>query len=213
MADETQKKPNPVMEERKANTARISAELETQGYHAEDATISVLKANVMAFVTALPFGVLFVVLFLVLRREEAMFDALTAIFHGGNFWFIPALLLSIPIHEGLHGLGWVLFCKEKGKSIQFGVMWESLTPYCHCREALTVGQYYLGLLLPFTVLGVVICVISIVIGNAVLLILGIYNILLAGGDTTIGCIIAKYLGKDVKILDHPDQCGAVAYVK
>lgn len=209
MAEEKKTRSQAVMEERKANTARLTAELEASGYHAEDATVSVLKANVMAFVTALPFCIVFHVLFCMLHPEGLRS------FSGSSDTLLMTglMLLSIPVHEGLHGLGWVGSCQNGWKSIQFGVMWSSLTPYCHCREALSVVQYYIGLLMPFTVLGLIPSAVSLFTGNVFLYLFGVYNLLIAGGDTTIGCIIAKYLGKDVKILDHPDQCGAAAFVK
>ncbi len=197
------------MEERKANTARIAAELETQGYHAENATVSIVKANVMAFVTALPVALAFLIAFFAMNRDISPFRS----FVDNYLLIMAAMLVSIPVHEFLHGCGWVLSCRKKWKSIQFGVLWDSLTPYCHCREAMGVMPYYVGLLMPLTVLGILPCILALVLKQPLLLWAGAYNIFVAGGDTTIACIITKYLGKDAKILDHPDQCGAVAFKK
>ena len=205
----TETKTQQIMAERKENTARVTAALEAQGYHAENATVSIVKANVMACVTALPFSVLAVLAFVLLHPEVDVLDTL-----GRQALLLLVLMaVSVPVHEGLHGCGWVGFCREKWRSIQFGVMWESLTPYCHCREALTVVQYDVGLLLPFTVLGLIPSVIALFMGSPLLMALGAYNLFVAGGDTTIACIITKYLGKDARILDHPDQCGAVGFVR
>lgn len=210
MAEKTKpSKTAAIMAERKENAARITAALEAEGYHAQDATVSIVKANVMAFVTALPIGVLFLLLFHVFHPDIWLGMA----FRECSLWLTILMFVSIPVHEGLHGCGWFGFCKKKWKSIQFGVMWDSLTPYCHCREALTVMQYYLGLLLPFTVLGLIPSVIALAVGSPLLAFFGAYNLLIAGGDTTIAWIIVKYLGKPARIFDHPDQCGAVAFVK
>ena len=204
-------KTKAIMEERKANTAACSAELETQGYHAEDATVSIVKANILAFVVTLPFVLVFCILFHVFHPDSPIYAAVNG---PWRFYLLVGLLaVSIPIHEGFHGLGWVTSCQKKWKSIQFGVMWDSFTPYCHCREPLTVGQYYFGLLLPCTMLGWIPCLLAVIFGSSFWLIFGLIGILFAGGDLTIGCVIFKYFGKDVKILDHPDQCGAVAFVK
>lgn len=48
-----------------------------------------------------------------------------------------------------------------------------------------------------------------------LFLLSLVNILSAGGDTTIACMELKYLKQDEKcyILDHPTNCGFVAFVK
>lgn len=198
-----------MMEERKANTARITAELEADGYHAEDATVSIVMANVLACVTALPAAMAFLLVFFAVNRDLSVHET----FVDSSLWLCLLLVISIPVHECLHGCGWVGFCQKKWKSIQFGVMWESLTPYCHCREALGVVQYYIGLLLPFTVLGLLPCILGLAFRSPLLMYLGAFNSFIAGGDTTIGWRIVKYLGKDAKILDHPDQCGAVAFQK
>lgn len=200
-----------IMAERFENTARQTEQLEAQGYHAEDATVSILKANILAFVTAIPIVVLFLILFRVLHPDILPEQFFTKPSSGGLL--LALLALSIPVHEGFHGLGWVGFCQKKWQSIQFGVMWDSLTPYCHCREPLTVLQYYVGLLLPCTMLGFIPCIAGLIFANWFLMFFGFVSIFLAGGDLTIGCIIVKYLGKDAKILDHPDQCGAVAFVR
>lgn len=200
-----------IMAERLENTVRRTEVLEAEGYHAENATVSILKANIMAFVVAIPFFALFIILFIVLHPEITMSTLLSGPVQA--CLLIGLLAVSIPIHEGFHGLGWVSFCKEKWKSIQFGVMWDSFTPYCHCREPLSVQQYYIGLLLPCTILGWIPCIFGVIFGNGFWLLFGLMSILLAGGDLTIGCIICKYLGKDVRILDHPNECGAVAFVK
>ena len=123
------------------------------------------------------------------------------------------MLLSIPVHEGLHGLGWVGGCKNGWKSIRFGVMWSSLTPYCNCKEVLSVGRYYTGLLMPVTVLGLLPAAAAVITGSAALLAFGLVNILLAGGDLAIGLIIRKYIGKPALLLDHPSECGCLAFLK
>lgn len=202
-------KTQAILEERRANTAARTAELEAQGYHAEDATVSIVKANIMAFLVGVPFLAVFVLLFWLLHPGVLFWEDING--PGKSFLLLVLLALSVPIHEGFHGLGWVTFCKDKWKSIQFGVMWDSFTPYCHCREPLSVAQYYVGLFLPCTMLGWIPCILAVIFGSGFWLIFGLMGILLAGGDLTIGCIIFKYLGKDARILDHPDQCGAVAF--
>jgi len=52
-------------------------------------------------------------------------------------------------------------------------------------------------------------------GSVLRLSLGLFNILAAGGDTTIACMLLRYLKYDkcCYILDHPTDCGFVAFVK
>ena len=123
--------------------------------------------------------------------------------------------MGIPVHEFLHGFGLHFSCQKKWKSIQFGVIWESFTPYCYCGEAISLGKYYLGLLMPCTVLGILTALIGAVFGSVFWLIVGLSNILFAGGDLTIACILFRYLRNksEKKILDHPSECGCTAFLK
>ena len=191
---------------REAECERVQAELEQQGYHREDATVSIVKANLMVFATSVPVCIVLAVLFGLLNKGRAHFGKMNML-----TLMIP-LLLSIPVHEGLHGLGWLPSCKKGWKSIRFGVMWSSLTPYCNCKEAMPVKGYYLGLLMPFTVLGLLPSAAGIITGSVPFLAFGLLNILLAGGDLTIALVIRKYIGKSAVILDHPSQCGCLAFL-
>mgnify|MGYP001071535008 FL=1 len=60
-------------------------------------------------------------------------------------------------------------------------------------------------------LGIIPSVIAIVAGNLFLLAIGLINILMAGGDFTIAFLLLKYIGKKVKIIDHPIECGCVIF--
>ena len=93
------------------------------------------------------------------------------------------------VHELLHGLGWSLNCKNRWNSIAFGVMWSSLTPYCHCKKPLSFSSYSMGLYLPFCILG-----------------LGLF---------AVSMIIPYYLlkHKNGLILDHPTDCGLISFGK
>lgn len=181
-----------------------------KGYEEKQEIISVVKANIMAFVTAGPFVIACMLIWIfVMRRQEGMFDIRDLI------WAWILCLACILIHELLHGVGWVFWTQRGWKSIYLGVMWETLTPYCHCKEPLKPRQYLVGGLFPFFILGIGIFLVSLLTGNGMLFLLSLINILSAGGDTTIACMELKYLKKNENcyILDHPTDCGFVAFVK
>lgn len=185
-----------------------------EGYNETAQTISILKANLMAFVTAGPLALLCGVAYIVRWRHY---------FVGGSFnfrslligylFFMLLLVVSIFIHEGLHGLVWGLFCKEKYKSIHISMNWRMLTPYCHCKEPLCFSSYILGGLAPLIVLGFGTFAASMFIRSSLLIFLSAMNILCAGGDTTVACMLLKYRKKDAVIIDHPTDCGFYAYTK
>lgn len=181
-----------------------------EGYEEHQETISVLKANVMAFVTAGPFAVVqFMIWILAGKGGEGFFG----IREMAVFWV--SFLALIFVHELLHGLGWVKWTRKKWQSIYLGMMWDSLTPYCHCKEPLNPKHYLMGGLTPFLVLGIGMFLAGLFVENHVIFLLGVLNTLSAGGDTTIACMLFRYLKyrDNCYILDHPTDCGFVAFVK
>ena len=72
-------------------------------------------------------------------------------------WHWNALLASvvvlIPIHELLHGVGLRLFARVPWNKIKFGVMWHALMPYCACKVPLLLRAYRQMALLPLWVTG------------------------------------------------------------
>ncbi|MGN1031203.1 MAG: DUF3267 domain-containing protein [Butyricicoccaceae bacterium] len=183
---------------------RVKAEMAEQGYTGTECTISVLRANVLAFVTAGPFALAVIVLYVL--RWGGMEIAFTP---GGYGLWVAALLVSIPVHEALHGLGWHWFTSDGWRSIHFGMMWKYLTPYCHCAQPLDRRGYLIGGLLPFVVLGLGISVLGIWIGNAPVMLLGAVSILAAGGDTTLMWMLRRY--PNCLFYDHPTECGFVVF--
>ena len=181
-----------------------------EGYQEHVEVISVVKANVMAFVTAGPFVVIGLFLWIWFQRGNIIFMNLT-----GSIIFLIMILVSMFIHEVLHGIGWFPWTKNGWQSIYLGIMWEYVTPYCHCKEPLKPRQYLIGGLMPFLVLGVGMYLLAFATGSQFLLWLSLLNILSAGGDTTIVCMLFKYLKQNETcyILDHPTDCGFVAFIK
>ena len=192
------------------NYKNIKEKLISEGYKEETSYISVLKVNIFAFLTAGPFAALiFFIYFIIWNGFYIEIKSPYSL-----LWAWILLVLSIPVHEFLHGFTWQFFCKKRWKSIKFGILWSKLTPYCHCKEAVTTKEYLLGLLMPFLILGIVLGIISIILENPYMMFFSFFNILSAGGDTTIAFKLFKYIKrKNVLILDHPTECGFVAFEK
>jgi len=187
------------------NYIGIRNEMLANGYIETVETISILKANIMALVTALPIAVVFYVLYRMKWRGYSLFGMWDIVA------FIGLSLFFIVLHEFLHGFTWHFFCKKKWESIHFGVMLNSLTPYCNCKEVLSYQSYLLGGLMPFLVIGVFLFYVSYFFGNDLLMLISMINIIGAGGDTTITLMLLKY--KKALILDHPTECGFIAFTK
>jgi hypothetical protein len=182
--------------------------MKANGYEAREGIISVVKANVMAIVLAGPIVVLLFIVYSSVATQRQLEGEINLV---GSGLFFLSLLISIPIHELLHGIGWSCFCENGWKSIRFGMMWKYLTPYCHCKEALNVPAYLFGGLFPLVVLGFGSYIVAIIGGNIGVLLFSLFNVLAAGGDITIALMLRKHRG--AVIIDHPIDCGFVAFHK
>lgn len=133
--------------------------------------------------------------------------------YGGLAYFsviLSIVIIGIIIHELIHGLCWGIFAKQGFKSIKFGVKWEFLTAYCHCKEPLQIKHYIFGALMPGIILGLLPTIYAIVIGNIYLFIFGCFFTLAAGGDLLM-VFLLRDQSKDTFVQDHPSEVGCYIY--
>lgn len=176
-----------------------------EGYQEHSEIISVVRASVMAIITAVPVIILGTLLWMAVNRGPGWLE-------GKNYLVMFLMfLVTVFIHELLHGVGWCLGAKGRWKSMYIGMMWESLTPYCHCKEPLAPGKYIFGGLFPVLILGGGLYIAALLTGSTLLLWLSMLNILAAGGDLLIVWHARRY--KDGYVLDHPTECGFVIFQK
>ncbi len=187
----------------------LDASLSEKGYRAEKKTITIVKANVYAFLTSGPFAVLGVLLFFLIHRSGSFtLEPKSLMFY--SLALFPAFLLLTLLHELTHGLVWSIFAKNHWKSISFGVIWEMLTPYCHCDEPLLLWQMCLGAFAPFVTVGLLPLLYALLTGNVFFLALSFFMMFGSGGDFTIILLVAKEK-KNTLVVDHPSECGCVLY--
>ncbi|WP_415287744.1 DUF3267 domain-containing protein [Clostridium perfringens] len=192
------------------NYENIRKELSKQGYYEEVSYISILKANILSLLTAGPFALFIIFLYLIIWKNFSF--EITSIFQW--ILLVVIFIILILVHEFIHGFAWKFFCNIKWENIKIGVMWDKLTPYCHCKEPLISKQYMIGLLAPFFILGICMGVVAIILESPLILTIAVLNILGSGGDTTIAIKMFKYIKKkDVLILDHPTEVGFVLFEK
>jgi hypothetical protein len=188
------------------NYKDVKARMLRGGYRASVVIVSILKAHIMAVVITAPM----VVLSLVLYRLK--WGRLLVPTGRAELLLLAAVMVCcVPVHEWLHGATWSSFCKMGWRSVHIGVLWKALALYCSCKEALPCGGYLLGVLMPFAVLGVGIFLASYIAGNAFLLLLGLLNIIAAGGDLYMALLLLRH--RKAAILDHPSDCGFTAFYK
>ena len=190
---------------------------ELENYKKEKLTIDLVWANVFGILILIPIGLLFGLPFYFIWKPQLdikqYLDSAGPLGAGLGFLLIfEILILGIVLHELIHGIIWAKFAKEGFKSIKFGVLWEMLTPYCHCKEALNVRQYIIGAIAPAIILGIIPSIIAIMTGNLGLLIFGMLFTMAAGGDFLIINLIRKESSSDL-VQDHPSEAGCFIYRK
>ena len=213
MSKDTNRTLTKAEERRLAVFKEKKAQLEQEGYTAVDLTTTVERANLVGPLYGLLLCIPFVVLFYVLlMRNPDMFSGDS--FFSSYWIFLLVFFVGIVVHELIHGLSWSMFAPAGFKSIEFGFIWKMLTPYCTCREPLNKKGYFVGLLMPCIVLGILPSLVACFTHSFGLLGFGLVMILGASGDLLIGkMILEKKFPDTALLLDHPTDVGLVVFQK
>src|SRR5215211_2077069 len=124
-----------------------------------DLSISMDRANVIVMFISIPVVILQFTTFLMLHGTESLRPT------WSTALLIVAVLLGIMVHELIHGLSWVIFGRKPFSAVKFGFQWKTLTPYAHLKEPVEVNAYRLGAFLPGFILGILIYILSLVVGD------------------------------------------------
>ncbi len=212
MSDKKERKLTKREQRRKEIFIEKCRSMEEEGYKTENLFFSILLVNILGLLVILPINFLFLAVYY-LFNDYTPNDNTYSPYIG--LIFIALMLLLIVVHELIHGITWGHFAAEGRKSIEFGVIWQALTPYCTCSSPLTKGEYIKGALMPTIVLGFIPGIIAAITGWVPLLILSQLMILAGAGDVLIVARLLLHRPKNAKVvyLDHPTECGLVAFVK
>jgi hypothetical protein len=153
---------------------------------------------------ALPVLFLFIVPYLALWRSNPFGDLNL----NTSVRLLILILPGILLHELLHGIVFALFAPSGIKAIRFGILWNYLTPYCHCSDAVRVWQYKLAAITPLILLGILPAIAGIIRGSAFLLFYGIFFTWAAGGDVLSVWLLRKF-DSSLLVRDHPDELGFI----
>lgn len=200
----------PKEQKRKENFDMLCERMIANGYIKSDLTVGVVAANVTAILIMAPLMALGLWIFCwTVPEAEAVFTL------SDGAAMLIAIILLIVIHELIHGLTWGCFAKDHFGSIEFGVIWSMLTPYCTCTEPLKRWQYILGGLMPTLLLGSGLIAAACLLHSLFWLVLAEFMILSGGGDFLIVCkmLLHKAQGTKACYYDHPYECGLVVFEK
>lgn len=195
---------------RKEQFEILREKMQKKGYKETPLTIGILQANIGALFIMLPFTVLTAVMYFAINNTGRL-----ELSSWSSILLLPLLLVLIVLHELIHGLVWEIFSENHFRSIEFGVVWKALTPYCTCSEPMKKWQYILGGAMPTLVLGAGTSVIAVMINHLLLFFLAELMIISGGGDFLIILKILLYRskGKETVYYDHPYECGVVVFEK
>jgi hypothetical protein len=119
---------------------------------------------------------------------------------------LPALAVSVFVHEGLHALGFRLLGRAPAEAIRVGFQRRTLTPFASCSTPVRASAYRATALLPGAVLGLVPVVVGWLAGSAVPVLYGWAMLAVAGGDLAAVWAI-RDVPSTVLVLDHPQRVG------
>ena len=192
-------------ENRAAVFDTLASHLQEEGYQRKDLTISVKDANIKGMIAVAPDVIVWILLYIVFNTGKSMNTPMILL--------VPLVIVGIVVHELLHGFVWGLCCEEHFRSISFGFIWKMLTPYCTCSQPLKQSYYIAGSIAPYLLLGILPCAIGVISSNLLVFLFGIIMVTGAAGDILIIRMIRKDGRTDALYLDHPYECGTVAFYK
>lgn len=195
----------------KANSSeifsRVQAELKANGYREKDVTFSSGKATVFGVLYALPFITILGLLYRFLLLERAHLSETGGL--SFSIMFIAIIVISVVIHELLHGIGWAISSGKGWQAVRFNI--HAMMPSCACKAALKKESYLAGVLAPFVVLGLGSILFVFIYPGTVSSLTMMVNFVAAGADLLIAARVVKEGG--CLIADHPTKAGYIAFYK
>ncbi len=119
------------------------------------------------------------------------------------------------LHEMIHGILFARYAKHRFQSVDFGIIWKMLTPYCTCKDPLKKSSYIIALIMPTVVLGFILAIFATIIQSALLFILAELMMIGGGGDFLILTKLLSYHSnkKEQLFYDSPYEIGLVVFEK
>jgi hypothetical protein len=171
----------------------------------ESRTISLLAANIYAFLGIIPIFAITLAPFLVLHGLHALGQGLGWMI-GHALLLVVVFIASIAVHEGLHVVGWMVFARIPLSRIKFGI--ESATPHVNASVPMQAGAYRISVALPGLILGVLPTAASWLLGSGALVLFGALMLITALGDLMILWLIRDVPATQL-VLDHPSEAGCL----
>ena len=120
--------------------------------------------------------------------------------------FILMLILSVVVHELIHGYFFAIYNHSGWKAVKFGFNKELMSPYATCQEPVKVKQFRIIVAMPTLILGIIPLLISLFYHNLVIFFFSAIMIVSGTGDILVLWVIRK-LSANRYLIDHPGALG------
>ncbi|MCL2721762.1 MAG: metalloprotease family protein [Treponema sp.] len=194
----------------------IKETINEDNYIKEKMSINIVWANIFAFIVILKSVIIFGIPYYIIWNYKGA-DAFTyTLFHENTilrfFIILILFIISIFLHEIIHGIFFAVNSENKFKSIKYGIMPKEklFSPYCHCVEILKINHYRFAVIMPTIILGIIPIIVSLIIGHFLVFIFGVVFIAAGSGDILM-LLKMKKLKNNVLIYDLPDEAGFIVY--
>lgn len=158
------------------------------------------RANVIVLSLSIPIAVLQFMIFVTLHGMEKLETT------WNSAALIVVVLLGVVVHELIHGISWVIFGHKPFSAIKFGFQWKTFTPYAHLKAPVEVNAYRIGGFMPGFILGILVYVLSLFLGDSNLFWFSLIHTTAAGGDWLVLWLI-RNVKAGMLVEDHPTNAG------
>lgn len=195
------------MEKHQEEFKKMEIALKQEGYLEKDVTFTAKKASVMGILYSIPFIVILGFIYRYFLIDRAHLTEIT----GSSFYlmFIGVVIISVFIHEVLHGIGWSFSSGNGWQAVRFNI--NALMPSCACKSPLKKQPYLIGVLFPLCVLGTASTIFLFVYPGTVSILTMFVNFVAAGADLITASNVLKET--DSLIVDHQTEAGYIAFYK
>lgn len=175
--------------------------IDAEQYIERPMKISMVKINILGIILIIAMYALTEGIYYLLWHKE--FETWISL------WGFIAIILGLAIHELIHGITAAIFSERGWKSIKFGVMWQYLAPYCHCKEPLPLRNYRLVVLMP-SIMALVIWATALIFNWHTLLVASTILIVGGCGDYMVFYKLRNESSRAL-VYDYPDTIGGAIF--
>lgn len=170
----------------------------------DDRSTSLSRANLIGFLALPIIALLALGPFTLLHGTDALFAGWRATTEP--FWFFLIwIAASVVVHEGLHGLGFLLGGVSRS-DIHFGFQIKTVTPFASCSAPMRVASYRVSAGLPAVALGLVPLIAGWMSGSGFMVVYAFWMLATAAGDFLI-LWLSRDLAPATLVIDHPSRAG------